>query len=435
MTMLNGLAANYRPNVSHMPSRRYDLDWLRVLAFGLLIFYHVGMFYVENWGWHIKSQYLSSQLESLMLLLNPWRMPILWMISGIAIRFILARVSLIHFIKWRSYRLLLPLLFGILVVVPPQLYYEMSFKDGSSFSYWEFYSAFWQWDHPMFANYQPGIWPHIDVNHLWYLRELWTFSIYMLALIPLFNSQVVTRAVDWLAEQSGWILLLVLVGPIIAIQFNFQETKEPLGFLFLCYGYLLGWHPKLWDKLRNNAIRLLIAAIVGYIMLVYFYNTYWVSQNESTDVTILIIGRVIHSFDRLIWVLAILGLGYRFLNRPSSKLSYLNDAVYPFYILHQTAIIIFAFELSAFKLGGGLESVLVIALTFISLLMSYELIRRSNLLRPLFGLKLVQPSDISDGTSLENLGNRWSLYRLFNHQISVFITGVVILLFGLEILI
>lgn len=432
---LNSIKSLWLVESSQAPARRHDLDWLRILAFGLLIFYHVGMLYVENWGYHIKSQYLSSQLESLMLLLNPWRMPILWMISGIAIRFVLARVNLIHFIKWRSYRLLLPLLFGILVVVPPQLYYEMSFKDGSSFSYWEFYSAFWQWDHPMFANYQPGIWPHIDVNHLWYLRELWTFSIYLLALIPVFNSRAVTRAVDWLADQSGWLLVVVLGGPIIAIQFSLEEAREALGFLFLCYGFLLGWHAKLWDKLRNNAIRLLIAGIAGYIMLVYFYNTYWISQNESTDVTILVIGRVIHSLDRLIWVLAILGLGYRFLNRPSARLSYLNDAVYPFYIIHQTAIIAFAFELSPYKLGGALESVLVICLTFVSLVISYELIRRSNLLRPLFGLKLLPPNDPSDSSIQQASSNRWTLYRLFNHRISVFITGVVILLFGLEILI
>lgn len=408
---------------TQIPARRHDLDWLRILAFGLLIFYHVGMLYVENWGYHIKSQYLSSQLESLMLLLNPWRMPILWMISGIAIRFVMAKVNVFHFVKWRSYRLLLPLLFGILVVVPPQLYYEMSFKDGTSFSYWEFYSAFWQIDHPMFENYQPGIWPHIDVNHLWYLRELWTFSLYLLVLVPIFNSKPVMFSIDWLAKRSGWLLLLVVLLPIIAIQFSLEETREALGFLFLCYGFLLGWHPTIWDKLKNNAFRLLITGVVCYLAVVYFYNTYWVTQNENTDAVALIIGRVIYSLDRLVWVLAILGLGFRFLNRSSSKLSYLNDAVYPFYILHQTVIIAFAFELSSFKLGGAMESLLVISMTFIILLLSYELIRRTNLLRPLFGLKLTE------------VERPWSLGRILNHRFIIYVTSILLLLFGLEILI
>ena len=423
MTLIHFITDLYKLDRKHIPTRRFDLDWLRVIAFGLLIFYHVGMLYVENWGYHIKSQYLSSQLESLMLLLNPWRMPILWMISGIAIRFVMAKVEVFHFIKWRSYRLLLPLLFGILVVVPPQLYYEMSFKDGGSFSYWEFYSAFWQLDHPMFENYQPGIWPHIDVNHLWYLRELWTFSLYLLALIPIFNSKPVISAINWIAQRSGWLLLLAMLLPIVAIQFSLQETREALGFLFLCYGFLLGWHPILWDKLKNNAFRLLITGLVCYLAVVYFYNTYWMTQNENTDAYALIMGRIIYSLDRLVWVLAILGLGFRFLNIPSSKLSYLNDAVYPFYILHQTVIIALAFELSSFKLGGAIESFLVISMTFIMLLLSYELIRRSNLLRPLFGLKL---------TDIEK---PWSLGRLFSHRFTIYITSIIIVLFGLEILI
>ena len=63
-----------------LPPRRYDLDWLRVLAFGLLIFYHTGMLYSQNWGFHFKSQYLSSNIENIMLLLSPWRMGLIWFI-------------------------------------------------------------------------------------------------------------------------------------------------------------------------------------------------------------------------------------------------------------------------------------------------------------------------------------------------------------------
>ena len=63
------------------PARRADLDWLRILAFGLLIFYHIGMLYVADWGYHVKSHHSSEALQSLMLLVNPWRMPVLWLFS------------------------------------------------------------------------------------------------------------------------------------------------------------------------------------------------------------------------------------------------------------------------------------------------------------------------------------------------------------------
>ncbi len=416
------LAQLYQPDRQYLPNRRYDLDWLRVLAFGLLIFYHSGMLYVENWGFHIKSQYLSSQLESLMLLVNPWRMPILWMISGIAIRFVLAKVELGHFIKWRSYRLLLPLLFGILVVVPPQLYYEISSKEGLTISYWEFLGAFWQLNHPLFENYQAGIWPHIDVNHLWYLRELWTFSLYLLLLVPLLNSKWMNAMTHWLAAKSGWLSLLILLIPIVVIEFSLEETREALGMLFLCFGFVLGWHPQFWQKLRNNAFRLLIAALVCYLLLAYFYNVYWVGPNRTSDQLILSIGQIIYGFDRLVWVLAILGLGFRLLNKPSTQLSYFNDAVYPFYILHQTFIIALGYELSRFNLGGPLESLLVISLTFVALFVCYELIRRSNILRPVFGLKLLTHPPLS------------LIAKLLRHKVTQYLIGIILVLFGLEIL-
>ncbi len=70
----------------HAPAfpRRYDLDWLRIIAFGLLILYHSGMFYV-TWGWHVKSVHAGPEAEWAMLLLNPWRLSLLFFISGVAL--------------------------------------------------------------------------------------------------------------------------------------------------------------------------------------------------------------------------------------------------------------------------------------------------------------------------------------------------------------
>ena len=63
--------------------RLYFADWLRIGAFGLLIFYHIGMFYV-SWGWHVKSSRASDAIEPVMLMMNPWRLHILFFISGVA---------------------------------------------------------------------------------------------------------------------------------------------------------------------------------------------------------------------------------------------------------------------------------------------------------------------------------------------------------------
>src|SRR5580692_2520770 len=101
------------------PERRVDLDWVRIAAFGLLIFYHVGMLYV-SWGFHIKSVHRVTALEPLMLVLNPWRLALLFLVSGVATRFMLRKSALGSLLRARSARLLIPLAFGMLVIVPPQ---------------------------------------------------------------------------------------------------------------------------------------------------------------------------------------------------------------------------------------------------------------------------------------------------------------------------
>ena len=104
--------------------RRIDLDWVRILAFGLLIFYHVGMLYV-SWGFHIKSEHRLTWLEPVMLVLNPWRLSLLFLVSGVASRFMLGKYRLGAFARARSARLLIPLIFGMLVIVPPQSYLQI----------------------------------------------------------------------------------------------------------------------------------------------------------------------------------------------------------------------------------------------------------------------------------------------------------------------
>jgi glucan biosynthesis protein C len=74
------------------PSRLVYLDWIRVAAFGLLMLYHVGMFYV-TWDWHVKSAHASHALEPLMLLTNPWRLTLLFLVSGAATRFMADKLS------------------------------------------------------------------------------------------------------------------------------------------------------------------------------------------------------------------------------------------------------------------------------------------------------------------------------------------------------
>jgi len=387
------MAKLFIPSHDEMPTRRYDLDWLRILVFGLLIVFHSGMFYVENWGWHAKSIYQSQLLENLMLIIEPWRMAVLWVISGIAIRFIMAKVSVWRFISMRSFRLLLPLLFGILVVVPPQLYIEMSYNGDLNMNYWQFLSEFFSSNTGVFDKYQAGIWPHIDVNHLWFIRSLWQFSLAILCLIPLLNTQWVNCATQRLFNSHGVLAILLSVFPLFIIQVNWdmETVRYPLGFTLMLYGYLIGWNTLFWQRIGQNIKPLLITSIFCYGSFIMFYNFVWLDLlhgRQPENEVILMLGMFNYSLLRLLGALTVFALAYKFLNVRSTKLSYFNDAVYPFYILHQTLILVIGYNLSKLNLGPVIEPLLLIIFTILACFIGYELIRRTNLLRPFFGLKM-----------------------------------------------
>ena len=387
------VAKLFVPSKDEMPTRRYDLDWLRILVFGLLILFHTGMFYVENWGWHAKSLYQSQFLENIMLMVEPWRMPVLWLISGIAIRFIMAKVSVARFITLRSFRLLLPLLFGILVVVPPQLYVEMSYGGEINMNYWQFLLAFFSSNSDVFAQHQSGIWPHIDVNHLWFIRSLWQFSLILLCLLPLLNTQWINRATSWLVSRHGVLAIVLSTLPLFIIQINWdmETVRYPLGFTLMVYGYLIGWNSVFWRRISQHIKALVIAFVVCYCAFIAFYNIVWLdflAGIEPENEMILMVGMFNYSLMRVIGVLTVFALAHKFLNVKSTKLSYFNDAVYPFYILHQTIILVVGYNLSSLNLGPIVEPILLIVFTVLTCFIGYELIRRTDLLRPFFGLKL-----------------------------------------------
>ncbi|NMM42722.1 acyltransferase family protein [Pseudoalteromonas arctica] len=370
-----------------LPSRRYDLDWLRVLAFGLLIFYHTGMLYSENWGFHFKSQYLSSDVENVMLLLSPWRMGLIWFISGVALRFIVARFNLGMFLTTRSVKILLPLLFGIWFIVPIQLYAQMSQEASLAMGFWQFYSQFFDLTNPLFERYQAGIWPHVDVNHLWYLRSLWQFTLLLVLAMPLLHHATVHTIITRLCGRSLFTVFIVLLLPLCILKLSWPSDtfRYPMGALFLLYGYLLAWQPAFYSQPLRHWQALLVVFILGYLVVVLGYHMIWqnpaASQWQITSIDML------YTAQRLVGVLLMLALAQRFLNHYHPKLALLNCAVFPFYLLHQSVIIGLAYYFSPLQLGPWLEPTLIILFTFgLCALVCWGL-SYGALLRPLFGMK------------------------------------------------
>jgi len=372
-------------------ARRYDLDWLRVIAFGLLIFYHVGMFYV-TWGWHVKSVYASPVVEPLMLLLNPWRLALLFFISGVALRFASDKLGAARFAGERAWRLGVPIVFGIVVVVAPQSYFELRqagvIEPG--------YLAFWR---EYLAPEQTFPMATPTWNHLWYVVYLLVYALLLAPFLPLlrrFADGAGGRAFAWLT--GGPLRLLIVVTlPFILYRFTldpvFPETHALFGdwanhahrFTILMIGYFAAKNDRFWLAVdRTLPWALGVSLALGAGLSVAWAN--WEVVSTTAALNPLRVLRVVYAWSVIV---ALLGLAQRFLNRPSRTLTYLTGAVFPYYILHQTIIVAAGYGLTQLHLGAGIEVALVMAATVGGCALLHEfVIRRLAPLRPLFGLKV-----------------------------------------------
>lgn len=383
--------------VPQAASRRYDLDWLRVIAFAFLIFYHVGMFYV-TWGWHVKSPHASPFLEPAMALVNPWRLMLLFFISGVALRFAFARTSLRAFLPKRTLRLFIPILFGMLVVVMPQAFFELRFKGEIGPDFWPFYLRYLSMD---FSILTPT-W-----NHLWYVVYIMVYTLVVAALLPLLQAaeEPVGRLLSWLEGGAGnWRLLIVPALPFVLYRLTL-DPRFPTTHAFyddwanhahsltvVLIGFLVAKSPAFWravDKSVRSA--LVLAAATGGLLLAARLNWDAVRQDDALRSAFQVL-RVFYAWAAIVLML---GLAQRWLDRPGKALTYLTQAIFPYYILHQTLIVAIGYALLTSGLPVWAEAAIVAGGTLAGCIMLYEIIRRVGILRPLFGLPLtVKPAGL-----------------------------------------
>lgn len=379
---------------SPLPARRHDIDALRALAFALLILYHGGMLYVagDDWGWHLKSTHLAEWLQLPMLAVNRWRMDLIFLVSGLSVHFLLRGTGTGsgRFILRRSWRLLLPLVFGCLVVVPVQPYVQGIANGAVEPGYLRFLGDYFggrQWPPGAFDGWQYGF----TWNHLWYLAYLWCYTVAFALLRPLLR-----RLPNPFSRLRGAALLVLPALPLLlytlALQPHFEDTGDLINdwyrhavyFTVFLYGWWLGSAGGAWEELVRLRQRALAAALcLGAVYLGLVFGL----PDEAPE-WVLLVGRTLRNL--YIWtaLCAILGWARVHLDRPFGWLPWANEAVYPWYVLHQSLILLLAYWLLPLQLGPVLEPLLVFAGTIAGCWLLHELvIRRVAWLRPCFGLK------------------------------------------------
>ena len=397
------------PDAASGPVRRYDLDWIRVGAFFLLILYHVGMLYV-SWDFHVKSPRIVEAVQPLMMITSPWRLTLLFVVSGAATRFMVdgfeaaGRHAGRRLAGSRLLRLLPALLFGMFVIVPPQSYYEV-FQAAQGLGVADPAQSPWLQD--FWTKYATGSggWCNGDGclttptwNHLWFIAYLLPYGLLIAAIVGLPGRplEVLGRWVE--RSCAGWGLLIWPMIYLAVLRFTlapmFEITHDLTGDWYnhaLSFGaYLFGFLIARSEVLKANFVRLRRPAAALAVLGWAAWATYaWIYRADDAmpPETLRNAMRVVYAIDQWAWIAAILGYGARYLNRGGPVLRYLSVGVFPFYIVHQTVIIMAAWYLMPLALPLVVESGLIIAATFAACFAAYEVARRIGWFGLLLGVR------------------------------------------------
>ncbi|RMG58108.1 MAG: acyltransferase [Bacteroidetes bacterium] len=347
------------------PTRRYDIDWLRVIAIWLLIFYHIAIGF-QPWGaliGFIQHGAPATGLQVPMSLLSIWRIPLLFFISGMGVSFALRKRNWKALLIERSRRILLPFVFGMVAIVPIHI-------------------LLWQDYYRQDLVYTP------TMGHLWFLGNIFA---YVLVLSPLFfylKAHPEGRLAQGIRRVMGhplgfglvvlpFVLEAVVMRPEAFELYAYTWHGFWLGMVAFLTGFLMvSSGASFWESLRRGRWAYLLLAF-GLFMV------RWLVFGLKSPSALMAI-------ESNLWVFAVLGLGFRYLNRHHAALPYLSQAAYPVYILHMVFLYLGSYVLFPLDLPVGLTFAAVSVITLGGCYASVALIRRLRWLAPLFGLKAVR---------------------------------------------
>ena len=369
------------------------IDFLRVAAILLMFIYHVNMVFVAEWDWHIKNNTQSNVLMEVNYWMAFFRMPLLFFVSGFISCILLEKLSIKASIIQRFNRLIIPTAIWTFVLVAPQIYFERKLQ-GNDFTYLEFYKTFLQFNW----------WPNGNFHwlHLWFIPYLFLYNVISIPVFRFLQRFRGTAAHE--AASLSTLLLIALFVVVAIIPYTILSVHYPVTydlihdyarhsqFIFFVFAGLLSYNYKqimLTIEINRALIfRLAFASIITINIIRWngmepknIWDN-WLSHPLSWLYLALL------NANSWLWVLAIIGYGKRYIKTGGKLLTYSNSAVYPFYILHQTVIVVVGYYVVQTRDDAAFKyAFLLIACFLISVSIYHWYIRPFKVLRFTFGAK------------------------------------------------
>jgi glucan biosynthesis protein C len=342
--------------------RRYDIDWIRVIAIGLLLIYHVAIAF-QPWGrmiGFITSPNPLTELWLPMAMLNVWRIPLLFFVSGMGVYFALEKRTWLQLIVERIQRIFIPFLFGMFVLIPISLYLL--------FAYYKLPMAY--------------VW---SAGHLWFLGNIMSYVVMFAAIFYYLIKNRTHGLGKFIRIAFGKPITLLFVAMVFALEVVLVKPYPFEMYAMTFHGFVIG----------------LLAFLFGFCF-VYCGDPFW-KMIQRWRWVFLAMGAILFiirmgyadftlppysiAVESVGWVFFVLAFGSKYLNKPSPLLSYLSGAAYPVYILHMIFLYLSCYWVFSWKVSAAFQFVAVLILTMVGCFVCYEILKRIKFLRPLIGLK------------------------------------------------
>jgi len=381
--------------IKSVNERKHYIDWLRVLAFGLLFLFHSWRPF-DHFPWHIKNEEQNFIFDMLTMFTHGWRMFLIFLVSGAGTWFAM-RSRKDAFVKDRIKRLIIPFLFGILLIIPPQRFYEWIMFHDFAGNFLDFLTSYplQQFDANMGSSLL--LWFGHLGTHIWYLPFLFVMTVFALPVLKKIQNRRLdfSRLKNVMKSNYGvfilvlpMILVRVLLKPIYP---EYTDWADFFVYLFpFLYGFLFMSDPEFINIIKK---KMHLFLVVGLISSIYFL--YTGSQNPENvqeylypsfslyHIQISIVSMLI----AYSWILFFLGFFASKFNFKHSILIPANVSILPIYILHQSLIIVFGFYIVDLEVNLYLKFLIITFTAIPAAVLLYKIIQTNNVLRFLFGLK------------------------------------------------
>jgi surface polysaccharide O-acyltransferase-like enzyme len=412
-----------KPHSVAEPGRRRDLDSMRIFVVAGLVLFHSARIF-DTGDFYVKHEPTSELVDVVISFAALWGMPLLFIVSGMGMAYSLRSRTTGEFGVERLRRLLVPLIFGVIVIVPPQIWTRLRSDPTYDETYLNFLPRFLDVrlefsNFPFVVGADPttGL---FEWGHLWFLLLLFSWSLLLLPVIRYLQSPGGRRLVDRLADQVDRFWIVVAAGvPLAFLEGALGSEEEWAGWnrysyaVFLLYGYLLAADPRYGRALgrhRRSALILGIAtfAVVGALFALADSS---VGADPLLDFDVASVSmRMIKGLSGWLWVIAIMGLARgkregapRGSREPTAIVSagaYASEAVLPFYVLHQTVIVLLGFSIVEWPIHAALQYLIICTASLATTLAIYDLaVRRTPPTRFLFGMKGLRSTGSPDSAT------------------------------------